>query len=179
MLDIFLDYLKNLLKSRLFPIALIFIALFVIIVNRLFVLQIVNGPETAVKNETKYNKPREIKSTRGNIYDRNGKLLASNVLSYTIVMDDITQIESNRQRNEIIYKLVKIIEKNNDELDTEFYIRKSEDGFLEFSVEGSALTRFLKNVFVYILDDKSKLTEEKMKAYMKSAYNYLILGKTE
>jgi len=179
LLDIFLDYLKNLLKSRLFPIALIFIALFVIIVNRLFVLQIVNGPETAVKNETKYNKPREIKSTRGNIYDRNGKLLASNVLSYTIVMDDITQIESNRQRNEIIYKLVKIIEKNNDELDTEFYIRKSEDGFLEFSVEGSALTRFLKNVFVYILDDKSKLTEEKMKAYMKSAYNYLILGKTE
>ncbi|NLC18511.1 MAG: hypothetical protein GX757_04705 [Clostridiales bacterium] len=179
MLDIILDYIKNLLKSRLFPIALIFIALFTIIVNRLFILQIVNGPETAIKNETKYNKPREIKSTRGNIYDRNGKLLASNVLSYTIVMDDSTQIENNRHRNEIIHKLVKIIEKNNDELDTEFYIRQTDNGELEFTVEGSALTRFLKNVYVYILDDKSKLSQEQMKAYMKSAYSYLVLGETE
>jgi len=178
LLDIILDYLKNLFKSRLFPISLIFVVLFVIIVNRLFILQIVNGPETAVKNETKYNKIREIKSTRGNIYDRNGKLLASNVLSYAIVMDDSTQITSNKQRNEIIHKLIKIIEKNNDELDTEFFIRQGENGDLEFTVNGSALTRFLKNVYVYILDDKSKLTEDKMKEYMKSAYDYLISGNT-
>lgn len=179
MLDIILDYIKHMLKSRLLPIAIIFIALFVIIINRLFVLQIVNGPETAIKNETKYNKVREIKSTRGNIYDRNGKLLASNVLSYTIVMDDSTQIENNRQRNEIIYKLVKIIERNKDELDTEFYIRLNDKDELEFTVEGSTLTRFLKNVYVYILDDRSKLSEKQMKAYMKSAYSYLIQGETE
>ena len=179
MFDIFLDYLKRLLKSRLFPITLIFIALFVIIINRLFVLQIVNGPETATKNETKYNKLREIKSTRGNIYDRNGKLLASNVLSYSIVMDDSTQIENNRQRNEIAYKLIKIIEKNNDRLASDFYIRINSYGELEFTVEGTALTRFLKNVYVYILDDKSKLSQEQMQEYLKSAYDYLIKGETK
>ena len=178
MFDIFLDYLKSLFKSRLFPISLIFIALFAIIINRLFILQIVNGPETAIKNETKYYKQREIKSTRGNIYDRNGKLLASNVLSYTIVMEDSTQIESNRQRNEIIYKLIKIIEKNNDALDSEFYIKLNDNGEFEFTVEGSNLTRFLKNVYVYILDDKSKLTDEQIKSYLKSAYGYLINGET-
>jgi penicillin-binding protein 2 len=177
--DIFLDYIKGLLKSRLFPITLIFIALFIVIINRLFVLQIVNGPETAIKNETKYNKPREIKSTRGNIYDRNGKLLASNVLSYTIVMDDNTKIENNKQRNEIISKLIKILEKNDDTLDSEFYIRQKSNGDFEFTVEGAALTRFLKNVYVYILDDKSKLSEEQVKTYLKSAYNYLISGETK
>ena len=179
MFDIFLDYLKRLLKSRLFPITLIFIALFVIIINRLFVLQIVNGPETATKNETKYNKLREIKSTRGNIYDRNGKLLASNVLSYSIVMDDSTKIENNRQRNEIAYRLIKIIEKNNDRLASDFYIRLNSNGELEFTVEGTALTRFLKNVYVYILDDKSKLSQEQVKEYLKSAYDYLIKGETK
>lgn len=178
MLDIFWDHIKSLFKSRLFPITLIFITLFVVIIYRLFVLQIVNGPEVATKNEAKYNKTREIKSTRGNIYDRNGKLLASNVLSYTIVMEDSTQIENNQQRNEIIYKLIKIIESHNDELDCEFYIEQNDSGDLVFTVKGSALTRFLKNVYVYMLDDKSKLTEEQMRAYMKSAYSYLIDGET-
>jgi penicillin-binding protein 2 len=176
--DVFLDYLKKILKSRLFPIAVIYLALFAVVINRLFVLQIVRGQEIVEKHEAKYIKTREIKSTRGNIYDRKGKLLASNVLSYSVVMEDSTRIESNDQRNEVINKLIKIIENNGDTLDTDFYIKQNAKGEFEFTVQGSALTRFLKNAYAYILDDKEKLSQEQQKNYLKSAYDYLINGET-
>lgn len=98
MFDVVLENIKKLLKSRLFPITLIYLALFFVVIHRLFVLQIVEGPEIVTKTELKYTENREIKSTRGNIYDRKGKLLASNELSYSVIMEDITQIESNEQK---------------------------------------------------------------------------------
>ncbi|HBI74424.1 MAG TPA: hypothetical protein DDY59_14775, partial [Lachnospiraceae bacterium] len=88
MFDVILDYIKKILKSRLFPITLIFAALLFVLVYRLFQLQIVEGPVIAEETVLKTTKTREIKSTRGNIYDRNGKLLASNVLSYSVMMED-------------------------------------------------------------------------------------------
>ena len=72
MLDVILDYIKKILKSRLFPIALIFAVLLFVLVHRLFLLQIVEGPVIAEETVLKTTKTREIKSTRGNIYDRGG-----------------------------------------------------------------------------------------------------------
>lgn len=177
MLDVFLDYVKRLLKSRLFPITIIYLILFSVIVHRIFVLQIVQGPTIEQNEELKYSKTREIKSTRGNIYDRNGKLLASNVLTYSVVMEDSTKIESNEQRNKIIHKLIKIIEKNGDTLDTEFYIKKKGTNDFEFTIKGSALERFKKNVYSFVLDEKTKtLTQEQMDATAKEVYEFLKHG---
>ncbi len=176
MLDIFLDYLKRLLKSRLFPITIIYIILFSVLINRLFILQIVEGPENVAKTVLKYNKSREIKSTRGNIYDRKGKLLASNVLTYAVVMEDSTKIESNAQRNEIIHRLIQIIERNGDTLDTEFYIRLNEEGELEFTLQGNALTRFKKNVYSFVLDEKGNIPEEYPSETPEDVYNFLCNG---
>ena len=61
MFDIFLDALKRLIKSRLFPIAFIYIVLFGILINRLFVLQIVEGPTHAEEYEYRNTESREIK----------------------------------------------------------------------------------------------------------------------
>lgn len=178
MFDVFLDYLKKIIKSRLLPITIIYIALFAVIINRLFYLQIVKGPEIVKNNELKATQQREIKSTRGNIYDCNGKLLASNVLSYAVVMDDSSEIETNDQRNAIIHELINIIEKNGDTLDNEFYIDQDAQGNLEFTVDGTALTRFLKQVYTYIIDDRGTLTEDQKRTYLKSNYDYLVNNKT-
>lgn len=172
MLDIFLDAIKRIFKSRLLFITLIYMVLFGIIVHRLFVLQIVEGPTHAEEYEYKNTVSREIKSTRGNIYDRNGMLLASNTLSYSVVMEDSSEITSNDQRNAIIYKLIKIIEKNGDTLDTPFYITYTDDGEFEFTVSGSALTRFKKNVYAYALVNK-QLTEEQKNATAEDVYYFL------
>ena len=176
MFDIFLDWLKRILKSRLFPISIIFIGLFAVIINQLFILQIVQGPTHAEEFNFKESESRELKSTRGNIYDRNGKLLASNMLSYSVIMEDSTQIESNDQRNAIIHKLIQIIEGNGDTLDNPFYIRSTEDRGFEFTIGGAALTRFKKNAYAYVLDDNKELTPEQADASAKDVYLFLKNG---
>jgi penicillin-binding protein 2 len=136
----------------------------------------VQGPKIVAETVLKYNKSREIKSTRGNIYDRNGKLLASNVLTYSVVMEDNTKIESNVQRNEIIHRLIQIIEKNGDTLDTEFYIKQNDKGELEFTVQGSALTRFKKNVFAFVLDEEGNVPEDYPSETPEDVYEFLKKG---
>ncbi|NLJ97419.1 MAG: hypothetical protein GX321_09735 [Clostridiales bacterium] len=172
MFDIFLDAVKRLFKSRLFPLSLVFIILFSLLVHRLFVLQIVEGPTHAQDYEYKNIESRELKSTRGNIYDRNGMLLASNTLSYSVVMEDTSSISSNNQRNAVIHKLIQIIEGNGDTLDNPFYITHTEDEGFKFTISGSALTRFKKNAFAYALD-KNQLTEEQSKATAEDIYYFL------
>ncbi len=112
-------------------------------------------------------------SIRSNIYDRNGVLLAANELSYSVVMED-TAIPDD-EYNDIIYKLIKIIEDNGDSLYNEFYIRQNESGELEFTVEGSALTQFKKNAFVHVLKD-GNLTEEQLNATAQNVYEFLRIG---
>ncbi|NLP15857.1 MAG: hypothetical protein GX379_02290 [Clostridiales bacterium] len=175
MFDIFLDALKRLIKSRLFPIAFIYIVLFGILINRLFVLQIVEGPTHAEEYEYRNTESREIKSTRGNIYDRNGMLLASNTLSYSVVMEDSTQITSNDQRNAVIHKLVQIIEENGDTLDNPFYIIHTGNEEFEFTISGAALNRFKRNVYAYALEN-NQLTEEQLNASAKEVYYFLKEG---
>ena len=112
-------------------------------------------------------------STRSNIYDRNGVLLATNELSYSVVMED-TAIPDD-EYNDIIYKLIKIIEDNGDTLYNEFYIRQNEIDELEFTVEGSALTRFKKNAFANVLKD-GNLTEEQLNTTAQDVYEFLRNG---
>ena len=45
------DYIVSLLKSRIFPMILVFIILISILVHRLFVLQIINGESYVNKNK--------------------------------------------------------------------------------------------------------------------------------
>ncbi len=177
MFDVFLDYLKRLLKSRLFPITIIYLILFGVMINRIFEIQIVQGPTIEQNEDLKYSKTREVKSTRGNIYDRNGKLLASNVLTYSVVMEDSTKIENNAQRNEIIHKLIKIIEKSGDTLDTEFYIKQKGKDDFEFTIKGNALERFKKNVYSFVLEEDTKtLKQEQKDATAKDLYEFLKHG---
>lgn len=176
MFDVFLDYVKRIIKSRLFPITIIYIVLFFVIIKQLFTLQIVQGPTIVEKSELKYTKNREIKSTRGNIYDRKGKLLASNVLTYSVVMEDNTKIATDAQKNDIIHKMIQIIEKNGDSLDTEFFIRQNKTGELEFTIQGDALTRFKKNVFTYVLDENGEIPEKYPSETAKDVYEFLRNG---
>lgn len=176
MFDIFLDWLKRVLKSRLFPVTIIFITLFAVLIYRLFVLQIVQGPAIAQKFEYKNNVSRELKSTRGNIYDRKGKLLASNMLSYSVTVEDSTAITSNAERNAIIHRLIQIIESNGDTLDNPFYIRRNDKGLYDFTVDGAALTRFKKNVYAYLLDENGELTEEQKNATAFDVYLFMKNG---
>lgn len=170
MLDNFLNYIKNLFKSRLVPIVIVYIGLFAIVVIRMFSLQIVKGDEYVDKTVVTTEKERDIKSTRGKIYDCNGKLLASNELSYSVIIEDTGEVTNNEQKNAMIYKMINIIKKNGDKIDLDFPIKLNKNNQLEFTVDDSSVLRFKRDAyFQKSIDD---LTEEQYNATAEDMFEY-------
>ena len=135
---------------RLLPVLVVYILLFALLINRMFQLQIVKGDEYEKGIPATGNKKtREIKATRGNIYDCNGKLLAYNALSHNVIFEenDKTKGLSSKDKNAMIYRLIQLIEKNDGTLSVEFYIHKNKKGNLEYTLSGNALLRFKKKSF--------------------------------
>ena len=114
MLDTIKRYLKVFFSVRLLPVLVVYILLFALLVNRMFQLQIVKGDEYEKESKQQATKTREIKATRGNIYDCNGKLLAYNALSHNVIFEenDKTKGLSSKDKNAMIYRLIQLIEKN-------------------------------------------------------------------
>ena len=78
MFDRIKDKILNMVLSREFVLILALIGCGCLLIHRIFTLQIVNGESYLENFQLKIKKERSISATRGNIYDRNGKLLAFN-----------------------------------------------------------------------------------------------------
>ena len=108
------------LRTRLFILILIFLLLAATIIARLFTLQILKGESYENDFTLSIEKKRVLKSTRGEIFDCNGSLLAYNDLIYEVTFEDKGSYESNRQRNlalnSILYNSIKIIESHGDKI---------------------------------------------------------------
>ncbi len=159
-----IDYIVNIVKSRMTVLALLFCILGGMLIYRCFNLQIVRGEEFLSEFMIQTEKSRDIASTRGKIFDKNGNVLAYNELAYSVKIEDV--FESNRSKNknlnEIIYLLINMIEKNGDNVISDFKIVIDENGDFAYSVEGTSRLRFLADVFGYTTIDKLK---EEEKAY--------------
>ena len=118
MLDDLKHEIWNFIKSRTFFLMLVFILLFAVLIQRIFYLQIVKGGEYQDTFRLITEKQVSLSSTRGNIYDRNGKLLAYSVLSYSVTIEDNGTYANNNTKNasinETIYRLIRLVEKNGD-----------------------------------------------------------------
>ncbi len=175
MLDDFLDWLKNALNSRFVPLIIIYCILFSIIFIRLFNLQIV-GNETLVTTEKEeITKIRELKATRGRILDCNGVVLAENRLSYSVTLEDSEELKTNAEKNELIYTLIKILEKNEAPLANDFFLVLDINGNLAFKEDGDAQLNFKRDVYSVRYVDE--LTEEQKNATAKEVYDFLKTGK--
>ena len=173
--EIALDYLK----SRVFPVTLILIVLFIALINRLFTLQIEQGEQFSESFEVKSEKTLTVNSIRGNIYDVNGNLLAYNNISYTLTFGNDTilpeeakkkNLSDNKLKNMIIYNTINILENNGDKIDADFRI-KYVNGKYSYKVEGQVLRNFLKDV--YAADTVDDLTEEQSEATPEEVVKYL------
>ena len=178
MFDAFLNKLKELFSSRLVYLSILIIVLFSILVGRMYSLQIlaVETDEGTSANDAAYRsyRLRYTDSVRGNIYDRNGNLLAYNVLSYNIVMSNSANYNSNAERNAMIAKLIDIIERNGYELELDFAIYIDENGEFAFNLSGNSLLRFKKNA--YCLTSVNKLTDEQKEATAEDVYYFMKNG---
>ena len=63
------DYIVSILKSRLLPLVALFAIMFIILIHRLFDLQIVQGEAYLASISDSIEATKSIASTRGNIFD--------------------------------------------------------------------------------------------------------------
>ena len=129
---------------------------------RLFDLQIVHGEDYLNSFQLRIKKEKEISGTRGNIYDRNGNLLAYNELANSVTIEDVYDTGSGRNTeiNKTVNKLIDMIEANGDQVVSDFNIVLDENNNFEFAVENTAKMRFLADVYGHLSTSDLKYEEK-------------------
>lgn len=186
------DFLKKFFSSRLFVLAAVFIVFFGIILARIFTLQVVNGKSYQENFSLKIQMKQPINAARGNIYDKNGKLLAYNELAYSISINDSTTYSSTKEKNKAVNaelaEILTVLKNNGETLNNDFKIDRKKDGTYSFNVSGSSLNRFRADVFgkssaddlEYDKDtgiDEANATAEQIMKYLMGKDNFGISSK--
>lgn len=171
MLEAILDEVKRVAKSRLFPVAVLFSLLFCVLVYRIFVIQIVDGEEYQATSDSEQEKTVETKAARGNIFDRNGVVLAYNELSYSLQIEDNNELKTNEEKNTMIYKLVHYVEDLGGEITYDFPMEFDKKGDIQFTVSDNSLLRFKVNVFSK--NNINDLEDEQKEMDAPGVYEYL------
>ena len=186
------DFLKKFFSSRLFVLAAVFIVFFGIILARIFTLQVVNGKSYQENFSLKIQMKQPINAARGNIYDKNGKLLAYNELAYSISINDSTTYSSTKEKNKAVNaelaEILTVLKNNGEMLNNDFKIDRKKDGTYSFNVSGSSLNRFRADVFgkssaddlEYDKDtgiDEANATAEQIMEYLMGKDNFGISSK--
>ena len=110
-------FLINFISSRTFFLYVMFVVMAVLLFQRIFTLQIVQGEDKQQEFELKIKKERSIASTRGNIYDVNGIALAYNELSSSVTIEDVYESsKKNATINGILKKVLHLLDENGDSI---------------------------------------------------------------
>jgi penicillin-binding protein 2 len=155
---------------RLAILSVFFGFLFLVLIIRLYRLQILEGAVNQEEFMSSIMKTQRLAGSRGNIYDRNGNLLASNRLSYDITLEDSqnyrTKKERQRSLNGIAYQLIRLV-KDEDKLNAVMPVTVDEQGNYEFTEEGWKLSRFKadfygKSTVVELTEEEKTETAEEI-----------------
>ena len=152
MFDDLKEFLKELIKkvvtSRLFALSAVFLIMFCVLVGRLFKLQIVEGEEYQDAYIALAEKVIKTASTRGNIYDRNGNVLAYNELAYSVTIQDIGAFKKDADWNSMLYELVTILNKHGETAQGSLELMIDHDGEVAYSTKTEAARkRFLRDLY--------------------------------
>ena len=99
-------------KSRLVPLVLIFGMILLIFCGVLYNTQILNGSDYKARSLASNATAQTVEASRGIITDRNGKVLISNRLTYTLVFSD-EEFEGDTDCNDAIFRLLELCRSNN------------------------------------------------------------------
>ncbi len=171
----------ELFQRRTVVTIIVFCIMFSILVGRLFQLQIVNGQSYLEDYILQIQKTRTTQGTRGNIYDRNGNLLAYNELAYSVTIEDNgvydTTAEKNEALNEEIVRIIEIVEGNGDSVISDFSIVLDANNEYQFSMtDETQRLRFVADVFGESYIDS--LDEEQRNMSAEDIIDYLCTDET-
>lgn len=105
-------------EDRVLIIKILVVIIGIVFAMRLINLQIINGASYREQSEKKMLRETTIEAPRGEIYDRNGVVLATSKLAYDV---EIYKIGStNEKLNRVLLKTINILEQNKDEYYSSF-----------------------------------------------------------
>ena len=176
---------KKISLKRTTVLILVFVIMSVVLVRRLFDLQIIQGEDYISKFQARTTKERVLKSTRGNILDRTGDILASNVLSYSLTLEDNGTYTSTREKNltlnGVAYQVLQILHSNGDDITHSFHIVVDKNGEYAFDVaEGFTLNRFRADIYGQALiddlkDEQKTATADQMMEFLTGSEKFSIV----
>ena len=148
LLEIAWDFIKKIITSRLFALAVLFTVMFTGLIGTLFRMQILEGNQYQDEYMQMTEQTVTTPGIRGNIYDRNGYPLAYNELAYSVTIQDLGDYPRPEDRNAMIYRLVTILNRRGETVEGKFEIAMDADGEMAFTCSSdSAKTRFLLNFY--------------------------------
>ncbi len=181
-LEVILELIKRLVTSRLFLLFVIFTGMFMMLVGRLFNLQIINGEKYLDDYVTTTFRTMTTPGTRGNIYDADGNLLAYNELAYSVTLRDTGTYKNNQSMNLMLYQLIRILDKHGETVASKLELDFDAEGNLVYtSASEAARKRFLRDYYgltsVDKLDDAggkypSNITAAELLAQLRSKSRY-------
>ena len=139
-------------QSRGFVAIIVFCVLSAILLQRVFYLQNVKGQEYLDDYKLQIQKTKEVQGTRGNIYDRNGKLLAYNELAYSVTIEDNGDYDSlkqkNKELNKVVSSVIQMVEANGDTVINNFgIILDNNNNYIYVAENDTQRLRFIADVF--------------------------------
>lgn len=154
--------MKQFFKDRYTIIGIMIVIIFALIGYQLGNIQLVQGENYYNQSQIKNLRSRTILAERGNILDRYGVPIAVNSTSYYLMLMN-TGVPSE-ELNEILHKLIKILEKNGDEYNKSFskYLTYNPIGFGTILAKSENRIGVLKNTTGYTfkgLDQESSPQE--------------------
>lgn len=159
LLEIIRELIRKAALSRLFVLGIICFIMYTGLIHKLFDMQIING-EKALNDYLQLTEQTiTTAGTRGNIYDRNGKVLAYNKLAYSVMLQDTGAYKKSEDKNRMYLRLVKILQKHGETVQGKFEVALDSNGDMVYtSSSESARKRFLRDYYglkrVEDLDDE-------------------------
>ncbi len=154
-LEILQETVKKIAGSRVFALAVIFTLMFAGLVGKLFNMQIVNGEQYLTQYVSKTLQTVYTPGTRGNIYDRNGNVLAHNELAYAVTVQDTGAYRKNQDKNLMLLNLIRVLEKHGETVEGKLEITIDQNGDMVFTTSSEvARKRFLRDYYGLTSVDK-------------------------
>ena len=149
-------------RRRSYLLAALSLVLAGILVFRLYTLQIIRGEEYQQQFQSRIRRTVVVRAKRGAIRDRDGDVLAETVPTYNITMNDLTNdsSEDDKNLNRSIREIIRIVDQNNDEMDTDFSIQLVGGSFFFKEMGQTAKNRFLADIYGHA--DPADLTADEM-----------------
>ena len=162
MLKSLLREILSIIRSRIFILGAFFVLLFIILIHKLFQLQVVEGADYLEKFTYRIQKETETKAPRGTIYDSKGIVLAYDRLAYSVTIEDSTLLSDNTTKNAMIDRLLEIVEKNGRDVINNMPFIMNEDGSVDFTGSEAKIRNFKKDIYGLNYTDSLSETQEAM-----------------